>query len=235
MRQQLRKLLPHGFKLQLKLLRRYINESKTQYSYPKYYSSENIGEYKTELRQIIRKGEFYENKLHNLKIVGEKINHLIIYPNEVFSFWKLIGKPNEKNNFKEGRNLIKNNISSDFGGGICQFSSILYFLALQSGLKIIERYPHSIDIYKDHERFTPLGSDCTVVYGYKDLQFQNIFSFPVQLQCFVGDGELLVSLFSQEKIVIHPIDFTYSETENGVWAETHRNGEILAKNFYIRL
>ena len=72
MRQQLRKLLPHGFKLQLKLLRRYINESKTQYSYPKYYSSENIGEYKTELRQIIRKGEFYENKLHNLKIVGEK-------------------------------------------------------------------------------------------------------------------------------------------------------------------
>lgn len=86
MRQQLRKLLPYGFKLQWKLLRRYINESKTQYSYPKYYSSENIGEYKTELRQIIRKGEFYENKLHNLKIVGEKINHLIIYPNEVFFF-----------------------------------------------------------------------------------------------------------------------------------------------------
>lgn len=235
MRQQLRKLLPHGFKLQWKLLRRYINESKAQYSYPKYYSSENIGEYKTELRQIIRKGEFYENKLHNLKIVGEKINHLIIHPNEVFSFWKLIGKPNEKNNFKEGRNLIKNNISSDFGGGICQFSSILYFLALKSGLKIIERYPHSIDIYKDHERFTPLGSDCTVVYGYKDLQFQNTFSFPVQLQYFVNDEELYVCFLSPKEIVLNTIDFNYSETENGVWVETLQNGKVLLKNFYIRL
>ncbi|WP_343662627.1 VanW family protein [Chryseobacterium mucoviscidosis] len=235
MRQQLRKLLPHGFKLQLKLLRRYINESKTQYSYPKYYSSENIEEYKTELRQIIRKGEFYENKLHNLKIVGEKINHLIIHPNEVFSFWKLIGKPNEKNNFKEGRNLIKNSISSDFGGGICQFSSILYFLALQSGLKIIERFPHSIDIYKDHERFTPLGSDCTVVYGYKDLQFQNTLSFPVQLQCFVSDEELSVCFLSPEEIVLNTINFSYSETENGVWVETLQNGKVLLKNFYIRL
>ncbi|OVE59889.1 VanW family protein [Chryseobacterium mucoviscidosis] len=235
MRQQLRKLLPHGFKLQWKLLRRYINESKTQYSYPKYYSSENIGEYKIELRQVIKKGEFYDNKLHNLKIVGEKINHLIIHPNEVFSFWKLIGKPNEKNNFKEGRNLIKNNISSDFGGGICQFSSILYFLALQSGLKILERFPHSIDIYKDHERFTPLGSDCTVVYGYKDLQFQNTLSFPVQLQCFVNDEELYVCFLSPEEIVVNTINFNYSETENGVWVETLQNGKVLLKNFYIRL
>jgi vancomycin resistance protein VanW len=235
MRQQLRKLLPHGFKLQWKLLRRYIKESKAQYSYPKYYSSENIGEYKTELRQIIRKGEFYENKLHNLKIVGEKINHLIIHPNEVFSFWKLIGKPNEKNNFKEGRNLIKNNISSDFGGGICQFSSILYFLALQSGLKILERFPHSVDIYKDHERFTPLGSDCTVVYGYKDLQFQNTLSFPVQLQCFVNDEELSVCFLSPEEIVVNTINFSYSETENGVWVETLQDGKVLLKNFYIRL
>ncbi|WP_308006019.1 VanW family protein [uncultured Chryseobacterium sp.] len=235
MKQQIKKCIPHHWKLQLKLLQRYFGERKTKYVYSKDYSSENIGEYKIELRQVIKKGEFYENKLHNLKIVGEKINHLIIHPNEVFSFWKLTGKPSKSNGFKEGRNLIKDHISSDFGGGICQFSSILYFLALQSGLKIIERFPHSIDIYKDHERFTPLGSDCTVVYGYKDLQLQNPFSFPVQLQCSVGDGELLVSLFSQEKIIIHPIDFTYSETEKGVWAETHRNGEILAKNFYIRL
>jgi len=177
MKRLLKKYLPHHWKLQLKLLRRYFAEQKTQYSYPKNYSPENIGEYQFELKQVIKKGEFHENKVHNLRIVGSKINTLIIQPNEVFSFWKSVGKPNEKNGFKEGRNLIKTHISSDFGGGICQFSSILYFLALQSGLKIIERFPHSIDVYKEYERFTPLGSDCTVVYGYKDLQFQNPFPF----------------------------------------------------------
>lgn len=235
MKQQVRKWLPHHWKMQLKLLQRYFDEQKTQYSYSKNYSLEKIGEYEIELRQIIKKGEFHENKVHNLKIVGEKINNLIINPNEVFSFWKLIGKPSEKNHFKEGRNLIKNNISSDFGGGICQFSSILYFLALQSGLKIIERFPHSIDIYKDHERFTPLGSDCTVVYGYKDLQIRNSFSFPVQLKCFVSDEELSVYLLSPKEIVLNKIDFNYSETENGVWVETVKDGKTLFKNFYIRL
>ncbi len=235
MKQHVKKWLPHHWKMQLKLLQRYFNEQITQYSHSKNYSSEKIGEYKIELRQVIKKGEFHDNKVHNLKIVGEKINNLIIYPNEVFSFWKLIGKPSEKNNFKEGRNLIKNDISSDFGGGICQFSSILYFLALQSGLKIIERFPHSIDIYKDNERFTPLGSDCTVVYGYKDLQIQNPFSFPVQLRCFVNNENLSVCLLSPKEIVLNKIDFNYSETENGVWVETLQDGKVLLKNFYIRL
>lgn len=235
MKQQLKKWLPHHWKMQLKLLQRYFDEQKAQYSYSKNYSLEDIGEYKIELSQIIRKGEFHENKVHNLWIVGNKINHLIIKPNEVFSFWKLIGKPSENNGFKEGRNLIKNNISSDFGGGICQFSSILYFLALQSGLKIIERFPHSIDIYKENERFTPLGSDCTVVYGYKDLQIQNPFSFPIQLRCSVSEEELSLSLISPNKIILNTIDFKYSEAEKGVWVETLSNNKTLLKNFYIRL
>jgi vancomycin resistance protein VanW len=235
MKQQLKNWLPYHWKLQLKLLQRYFNEQKNQYSYPKKYSSENIGDYKIELRQVIKKGDFYENKIHNLKIVGNKINNLIIQPNEVFSFWQLIGKPSEKKGFKEGRNLIKNNISSDFGGGICQFSSILYFLALKAGLKIIERFPHSIDIYKENERFTPLGSDCTVVYGYKDLQIQNPFSFPVQLVCFINDDELIMNIVSTDEIALNTIHFNYSETEKGVWVETLNNGKTLFKNFYIRL
>lgn len=235
MKQQLRKWLPHHWKMQLKLLQRYFNEQKTQYLYSKNYSLEDIGEYKIELRQIIKKGEFHQNKVHNLQIVGNKINHLIIDPNEVFSFWKLIGKPSRKNNFKEGRNLIKNNISSDFGGGICQFSSILYFLALKSGLNIIERFPHSIDIYKESERFTPLGSDSTVVYGYKDLQIQNPFSFPIQLKCSVSDEELFLKLISPNEIILNKIDFQYSESEKGVWVETLSNNKTLLKNFYIRL
>ncbi|MDM1554463.1 VanW family protein [Chryseobacterium indologenes] len=167
--------------------------------------------------------------------MGRKINNLVLYPNEVFSFWKIIGKPSSKNNFKEGRNLINNTISSDFGGGICQFSSILYHLALQSGLKILERYPHSMDIYKEDERFTPLGSDCTVVYGYKDLQFQNKFPFPVQFKCLINDEELHLRLISSEEVILNKIEFKYFETEKGVWVETVNNSQTLYKNFYIRL
>lgn len=235
MKQQLKNWIPYSWKLHMKLLQRYFHEQKNNYVYSKEYCSENIGEYSITLRQTIKTGAFHHNKIHNLKVVGDKINHLVIRPGEVFSFWKMIGKPSKKNNFKEGRNLINNAISSDFGGGICQFSSILYHLALQSGLKILERYPHSMDIYKEEERFTPLGSDCTVVYGYKDLRIQNLFPFPVQFKCFIHGDELHLSLISSEEIVLNKIEFKYLEIEKGVWVETVSNSQTLFKNFYIRL
>lgn len=235
MKQQLKKWIPHSWKLQIKLVQRYFDGQKNNYTYPKEYRPENIGEYSVKLKQPIKSGAFHHNKIHNLKVVGNKINNLVIHPGEVFSFWKMIGKPNEKNNFKEGRNLINNTISSDFGGGICQFSSILYHLALQSGLKILERYPHSMDIYKEEERFTPLGSDCTVVYGYKDLQIQNVFPFSLQFKCQVNDDELHLTLISSEKITLNEIEFKYFEAEKGVWVETKSNNQTLFKNFYIRL
>ncbi|AZA77992.1 vancomycin B-type resistance protein [Chryseobacterium sp. G0186] len=235
MRQLLKKWIPTSWKLQIKLLQRYFGERKNNHSYPTKYTTENIGEHSVRLQQVIKKGEFHQNKIHNLKVVGNKINHLVIYPGEVFSFWKMIGKPSERNHFKEGRNLIRNNISSDVGGGICQFSSILYYLSLQSGLKILERFPHSMDIYKEEERFTPLGSDCTVVYGYKDLQIQNIFPFPVQLKCMINEDELHLSLISPNELILNTIEFQYFETEKGVWVETLSNSKTLFKNFYIRL
>ncbi|PIF47452.1 vancomycin resistance protein VanW [Chryseobacterium sp. 52] len=229
------KFLPAPWKLQLRILQRNLHEHQSGYQYPKDYAAKSIGEHRIEIRQTIRKGEFHENKIHNLQVVSDKINNLVIQPGEVFSFWKLIGKPTRKNNFKEGRNLIKNNISSGSGGGICQFSSILYYAALQAGLKVIERFPHSIDIYKDDERFTPLGSDCTVVYGYKDLQILNISPHPIQFQSAVSKDELYLSLVSPEKIFLSNIDFKYREEEGGVLVETLTNGELLSKNFYIRL
>ncbi|WP_073334237.1 VanW family protein [Chryseobacterium carnipullorum] len=234
MKRILKKMLPDSLKLQIRLWQRYFDEQQSRYRYSKEYNSKRIGNHILEMKQAIKKGELNENKIHNLKVVSEKIHHLVIQPGEVFSFWKLVGKPS-KNNFKEGRNLIKNHISSGTGGGICQFSSILYYTALQAGLKIIERYPHSIDIYKDHERFTPLGSDCTVVYGYKDLQIQNHFHYPVQFTSFVNEEELHLHLVSPEKIILNTIDFKYTEIEKGVWVETFVEDRLLCKNFYIRL
>ena len=231
----IKNLLPYQWKLQYKLFQRYFLEKKSNHRYSKNYNPENIGNAKVEFKQPIKKGDFHENKIHNLKIVCEKINNLVIQPKEVFSFWKIVGKPSKKNNFKEGRNLIKNNISQDFGGGICQFSSILYYSFLLSGLEVLERYPHSIDIYKENERFTPLGSDSTVVFGYKDLQMRNNFPFPIQLKSKVENDELSLIILSQSPITSQEIIFKYQEKENGIWVETLNNGKTLFKNFYIRL
>lgn len=235
MRKWLRNTIPYTVRLQVKLFQRYLEECRNTFSYAKTWKEERIGKEKIEEIQIIKKGAFFENKIHNLKLASEKIHHIVILPNEVFSFWKLVGNPSKKNGFREGRNLINNKVSQDFGGGICQLSSLLYYTSLEAGLKIIERNPHSMDIYKEHERFSPLGSDCTVAFGYKDFQFQNRYSFPIQIACYVTDENMRVEIISNEKLKKKKISFTYSKTQNGVDVSTSDEEKTLYKNFYLRI
>lgn len=234
MKKFLKKIVPYRLKLQLKLLERNLQERKNQFKYSKTYLEEDL-DFQFELKQTIKRGLFYENKIHNLKMVSNKLDNLILQPNEVFSFWKIVGKPTSRNGFKKGRNLINGKVSNDFGGGICQFSSILYHLALQTGFKIIERHSHSLDIYREEERFTPLGADSTVVFGYKDLQFENVSNFTFQFRSEIYNDEIILSICSQDEIHINKVKFNYQIAENSVEVETLVNDEFLFKNFYIRL
>jgi vancomycin resistance protein YoaR len=52
---------------------------------------------------------FFENKVHNLKIVQQKLEGITIYPGEYFSFWKSTGKASRKNGFKKDGILLPEN------------------------------------------------------------------------------------------------------------------------------
>ena len=81
MMQFIKNSVPYTWKLQYRLLQRFFHEQKNTHLYSKNYLNEDIGGYSVEFKQIIRRGDFYENKIHNLKIVCEKINKLVIQPN----------------------------------------------------------------------------------------------------------------------------------------------------------
>lgn len=66
------------------------------------------------------------------------------------------------------------------GRGLCQLSGLIYYISLLAGLELIERHPHSLAIYDETTGFTPLGSEATVVYGYKDLRLRNNTDAPLQ-------------------------------------------------------
>lgn len=183
----MKKYLPKWAKVRYQIFKRYWREHihyQHQFVLKKHHKiNQNNFEYPFQIstQQEIKPSSFFENKTHNIDLCIQHLNGLIILPEHVFSFWHLIPEPSVHNGFKHGRNLINGEVSEDVGGGICQVSCILYMTALKSGLKIIERHAHSIDIYQEHERFTPLGSDATLVYGYKDLQFKNTFDMPIQI------------------------------------------------------
>jgi vancomycin resistance protein YoaR len=95
----------------------------------------------------------------------------LIAPGEEFSFSKTVGPRTEKAGFLGAGGIVDGRIETDvLGGGICQVSTALFNALLNAGLKITERWNHSIFI--DHY---PSGKDATVTGGGepKDLKFIN--------------------------------------------------------------
>ncbi len=158
-------------------------------------------------RQEIKPSTTLANKLYNLKTASEKINRYIIMPNEIFSFWKVVGNPERQ--FKASRSIIQGQTVNQIGGGICQVSGIVYLASIQAQLEILERHHHSLDLYTDETRFTPLGTDATVVYGYKDLRIRNSFNFPIKFVLSVEENDtiLQIQLWSVEPITQHSLQF----------------------------
>ncbi|NEW61041.1 VanW family protein [Sulfurovum sp. bin170] len=127
------------------------------------------------------------NKVKNLQIVVASLNGTVIQPDEVFSYFKLLGKPTKKRGFKEGIQLSNGEAIKATAGGICQSSNLIYWLALHTPLEIIERHHHSFDPFPDEGRVLPFASGATVMYNYLDLRLRNSTKYPIQLLLHIDD------------------------------------------------
>ncbi|GAB2828074.1 VanW family protein [Ferruginibacter profundus] len=191
------------------------------------------------IQQQVKANESSANKISNLHLAINAINNIEIAPGQIFSFWKSTGKPSEKNGYKTSRTIINGKLEATTGGGLCQLSGLIYFLSIQSGLTIMERHPHSMDIYTDADRFTPLGSDATVAYGYKDCRIRNNYHFPVYFSFTLDKNSLTGTIAATETIPLHKIEFEYEKHPGFTTVNTMSscNGlrEMIASHNYVLL
>jgi len=117
--------------------------------------------------------ELQHNKVDNLRIVIDELDGLIIGPGETFSFCKSVGKPTRSRGFKKGMELVRGKPRAGVGGGICQASNLIFWLALHSPLVVVERHHHSFDPFPDQGRVLPFASGATVMYNHRDLRLYN--------------------------------------------------------------
>lgn len=148
------------------------------------------------------------NKIDNLKIVVEKISGTIIKPGETFSFCKTVGLPTKKKGFKLGMELSFGKAKSGIGGGICQSSNLMHWLALHSPLTINERHHHSFDPFPDDGRILPFASGATVFYNYLDFQLTNNTEWTFQINLWLTE-----KLLEGEIRVNKELDFAYHVIE----------------------
>ncbi len=226
----IKSFIPKNIKIQFQILKRFWFDRNLVFS--KENNLTNDFNFCISTTQEMKKGAFFDNKVHNISNGASKVGNIIIQPNEIFSFWKIVSRPNSKNNFRTGRNIINGKISEEIGGGLCQLSSIIYFTALKANLKIIERFNHSVDIYKEEERFTPLGADATIVFGYKDLRIKNSYPFSIKFSFEIIENQINCKLLSQEKIEELNLDFIRNYSENEVEVSTTKNGIHFCNSVY---
>lgn len=195
-----------------------------------------------QLEQQILPTDCAEAKIRNIEIAVKRLQGVIVQPGRIFSFWRIVGRPTKARGFLPGRSLLGGRLEADYGGGLCQLSGIIYHLSLETGLEILERHPHSRDIYDDKTRYTPLGSDATVAYGFKDLRVLNNLAVPIRFRASVTPDRISVALCAPVGIEKHLVEFLITNQANGfctVETRRRRSGEtqsrVLNVSTYRRL
>lgn len=112
-------------------------------------------------------------RIHNVVLAANKLNGILIKPDDTFSFIDAIGDISATTGFQQAY-VIKNGrtVLGD-GGGVCQVSTTLFRAALNAGLPIVERKAHAYRVhYYEEGGFKP-GLDATVFAPSVDLKIKN--------------------------------------------------------------
>lgn len=228
-------LIPKHLRLAYKVFHRGVRDYQYGQSQSFASSGKTPPDWTATLRtqQPILPGAFFDNKTHNIRLAATKINHVVVEPGQIFSFWAVVGWPNRLKGYRQGRNLVNGKVQSAYGGGLCQVSGILYHLALMAGLDVTERHNHSLDIYAEAERFAPLGSDATVAYGYKDLRIRNNTTHPLCFDLRIDENRLTAQVRSPIAISARAITFERLEIPPKRRVITFVDGAVVAESVYL--
>ncbi len=116
-----------------------------------------------------REIELQRGKVQNLRVAAQSLQTISIPANEVWSFWRQLGRTTVGKGYAVGRELREGCLVPMIGGGLCQLSGAIYNAALEAGLEIVERHAHSNPGVGTLAR---IGRDATVFWNYVDLRLR---------------------------------------------------------------
>lgn len=131
-----------------------------------------------------------EGRIHNLSSVVQTLNGMLLAPNEIFDYAKVIDTAEVTYGFRSAPVIIGGKFATGVGGGICQISSTLYNAAVQSGLEIVERRNHSLPV-----KYVPKGQDATFAKGHINFRFKNNTKNYILIKASAKQGSITIKLF----------------------------------------
>lgn len=129
----------------------------------------------------------------NLKLSCEKINNIVLLPGETFDYNKALGERTAANGWKKANGYMGMETVSEYGGGICQASSSLYYCALIADLEIVTRHCHGFI-----SDYMPPGMDATVSWGGPHFRFKNNMDYPIRIEAVADGGKVTVRIMGTD-------------------------------------
>ncbi|MBU1177894.1 VanW family protein [Patescibacteria group bacterium] len=135
-------------------------------------TAENIGE--LGIKELLATGESNfagspSNRKHNISVASDKLNGILVKPEEEYSLIKNIGEVNAEAGYLPELVIKENKTIPEYGGGLCQIATTNFRAAVKTGLDITERQSHSYAV----SYYNPQGTDATVYIPHPDLRFVN--------------------------------------------------------------
>ena len=127
----------------------------------------------------------------NLINAASKINNKVVLPGQTFSYTDTVGPVEMSNGYKSAPVIVNGELVSGIGGGICQVSSTMYNTQLRAGILPTERRNHSKAV-----AYVAKGLDATVASGVIDYKFKNTLEYPILVQSYVTNSEVVVEFWS---------------------------------------
>ncbi len=114
------------------------------------------------------------NRVHNIRVGVEKLNGLLIAPDETFSLLAALRPFTLSGGYLPELVIKGDKITPEIGGGLCQIGSTTFRAAMKAGLDIVERRNHSlvVNYYNDPRNGKP-GTDATIYDSSPDFKFAN--------------------------------------------------------------
>ena len=125
-----------------------------------------------------------DNRCSNVRLATSKVNGIILYPGETFSYNETVGARTEEAGFLPApayAGVGEDGVKDEIGGGACQVSSTLYAATAYAFLETVERTAHIYPV-----NYIQMGTDATVTIPEEggqvmDLRFKNSKNYPIKL------------------------------------------------------
>jgi vancomycin resistance protein VanW len=135
-------------------------------------------------------------KRRNLELAVPFFDGLFVTSQSTLSFWRVLGRANEKRGFSWGIELRGGCVTPAIGGGLCLLSNAIFELAVRSGWRIIERHGHSLEAVPPAAGTVPL--DATVAWPDVDLVVAPARGWARLSVTITPNDELCLAIFADE-------------------------------------